>query len=48
MATLDGSHQVLSGIVDARYEICKALGVRSPEDDDLVEAIPGLEVASWC
>jgi hypothetical protein len=46
VAGFDCLHEVLGGVVDAGDKVGVALGVRGPEDDDLVEAIGGLEVSN--
>lgn len=45
VAGLDGLEQVLGRVVDALEEVGEALRVGSPLDNDLVQAIGGLEVA---
>ncbi len=42
---LDGLHEVLGGVVDTWDELSEALGVGSPEDNDLVKTVGGLEIA---
>lgn len=46
MASIDGLKKVVSSIVDTLDDIGKSLSVGSPEDDDLVEIVIGLEVAN--
>jgi len=46
VAGLDGLEQVLGGVVDALENVGEALGVGSPLDDDLVEAVGGLKVTN--
>ena len=44
MAVLDCLHEVISGVVDARNELGETLGVGGPLNDDLVQAVLGLEI----
>ena len=46
MAGLDGLEEVVGGVVDAVNQVGVTLGVGSPEDNDLVEAVVGLELAN--
>ena len=43
---LNGLEEVVGGVVDALNQLGVTLGVGSPEDDDLVEAVGSLEVAN--
>ena len=46
MTSLDGVEEVVRGVVDARDDVGVTLSVGSPHDNDLVEAIVGLELAN--
>lgn len=48
MAILDGLHKVVSRVIDAGDELGVSLCVGGPLDDDLVESIVGLELATNC
>ena len=41
---LDGLHEVIGSVVDARNELSESLSVCGPLNDDLVQAVLGLEV----
>lgn len=45
-AGLNGLEEVVSGVVDAVNQVGVTLGVGSPEDNNLVEAVGGLELAN--
>jgi hypothetical protein len=47
VATLDGSNEIVSTVVDTIDKFRETLGVGSPLNDDLLEVVLSLEVASW-
>ena len=44
MACFNRLEQVISGIVDTLNDVCVALGIGSPKDNDFVELVGSLEV----
>ncbi len=44
MSILDGFDKIISGIVDSREKIGKALSVGSPQNNNLVQSVLGFEI----
>lgn len=47
MAGFDGLHQVVCRVINPGNEVCIAFGVRSPLDDDFIQAMGSLEIPAW-
>lgn len=44
MAGFDGLHQIVCSVINPGNKVCIAFGVRSPLDDDFVQAMGSLEI----
>ena len=45
MAVLNGLHEIIGSVINARNELSETLSIGSPLDNDLLQSVLGLEIA---